>query len=99
MILAWFDARQAKEFGASLAVFFIERIPRNQQIEEKQIIAKTQKTLGQMADQLTRFKLQNKLNTYKKAQLGNAFKWALKDAGLAPSQVEQLTKWLMLQMS
>jgi hypothetical protein len=99
MILAWFDARQAEEFGASLAVFFTERIPRNQQIEEKKIAAKAQKTLGQMADQVARFKLQNKLNTYKKARLGNAFKWALRDAGLDPSQVDQLTKWLMLQIS
>lgn len=99
MIIAWFDARQAKEFGANLAAFFIARMPLNQQIEEKKWASKTQKILSQMAGQIASFKLQHKLNTYKKAQLGNAFKWALKDAGFAPAQVDQLTKWLMVQIS
>jgi len=99
MILSWFDARQAKEFGASLALFLIERIPANQQTAEKKFAEKTQKTLDQMTAQITQFKTQNKLNTYKKAQLGNAFKWALKDAGLTSSHVDQLTKWLMLHIS
>lgn len=99
MILDWFDARQAKLFGASLAVFFVERIPPNQQIDEKKWAVKTQRTLSQMSNQIAGFKLQNKLNTYKKAQLGNAFKWALKDAGLAAQQVDRLTQWLMLQIS
>jgi hypothetical protein len=99
MILSWFDARQAKEFGTSLAVFFIERIPAKQDIGEKKFTEKSQKTLDQMTAQITQFKMQNKLNTYKKAQLGNAFKWTLKDAGLAPTQVDQLTKWLMLHIS
>jgi len=98
MMLSWFDARQAKEFGAALAAFLIERIPADQQIDEKKFALKTQKVLGQMANQVVSFKLQNKLNTYKTAQLGNAFKWALKDAGLDPAQIERLTKWLMLQL-
>jgi hypothetical protein len=98
MILSWFDARPAKAFGASLAVFFIEKTPTSDRIEEKKFAAKTQKTLEQIAEQIARFKLENKLNTYKKAQLGNAFKWALKDAGFAPDYVDQLTKWLMLQI-
>lgn len=99
MILSWFDARQAKEFGASLAGFFVERVSVNQKTEEKKFAEKTQKTLDQMAEQIARFKTQHKLNTYKKAQLGNAFKWTLKDAGVMPAQVDQLTKWLMLHIS
>lgn len=99
MILSWFDAQKAKDFGTSLAVFFIERVPINDQIEEKKFATKTQKTLTQMANQVTQFKTQNKLNTYQKAQLGNAFKWVLKDAGFESAYVDQLTKWLMLQVA
>lgn len=99
MILSWFDARQAKEFGASLAVFFIERMPADARLDERKLAVKAQKTLGQMADRIAQFKAGNKLNTYKKAQLGNAFKWALKDGGLDSGQIDQLTKWLMLQIS
>lgn len=99
MILSWFDARQAKEFGESLASFFKERVPASDRIEEKKFAAKTQKILVQMAGQITRFKSQTKLNMYQKAQLGNAFKWTLLDAGFAPDYVDQMTKWLMLQVS
>lgn len=99
MILSWFDARQAKEFGTSLATFFIERVPANTRIEDKQFAAKTQKILGQTSAQIALFKSKHKLNTYQKAQLGNAFKWALKDAGFADDYIDQLTKWLMLQVS
>lgn len=99
MILSWFDARQAKEFGTSLAAFFGERIPISDRVDEKKFAAKTQKVLGQMAEQIARFKRENKLNTYKKAQLGNSFQWALKEAGFPPDYVTHLTKWLMLQIS
>lgn len=99
MIFNWFDARQAKKFGAALALFFIEKTPANRQIGEKKFTEKTQKILKQMAEQVACFKSGNRLNTYKKAQLGNAFKWALKDAGFAPDYIDQLTKWLMLQIS
>lgn len=99
MILSWFDARQAKEFGASLAAFFIERMAADARLDERKLAVKTQKTMGQMADRIAQFKAKNTLNTYKKAQLGNAFKWALRDGGLDSGQVDQLTKWLMLQIS
>ena len=99
MILSWFDAQKAKDFGTSLAAFFIERVPVKDRIEEEKFAAKTQKILAQMARQVTQFKAQNKLNTYKKAQLGNAFKWTLKDAGFEGAYIDQLTKWLMLQVS
>jgi hypothetical protein len=51
-----------------------------------------------MAEQIARFKQQQKLNTYKKAQLGNAFKWALIDASIEPEYADKLTQWLMLQI-
>ena len=51
-----------------------------------------------MALQVERFKAENKLNTYKKAKLGNAFKWALKDAGYEAAYIEKISEWLMLRL-
>lgn len=99
MVLSWFDAGKAKEFGNSLALFFIERIPPASQKSDKAFIQKADKILNQMTEQIVRFKREHKLNTYKKAQLGNAFKWALRDAGFAPEYTDKLTKWLMLHIS
>jgi len=95
MILSWFDAREAKTFGESLARYFLEGMPPANQIGDKAFAQKSTKLLGKMADQIYHFKRQHKLNTYKKAQLGNAFKWKLKDAGVSSDYTDELTKWLI----
>jgi hypothetical protein len=51
-----------------------------------------------MAGQVAHFKQTHKLNTYKKAQLGNAFTWTLKDANISSEYSDKLTEWLMLQV-
>ena len=75
MILSWFDATEAKKFGDALAHFFVEKIPPASQIGDKAFAQKSDKVLHQMADQVSRFKLTNKLKIYKKEQIGSAFKW------------------------
>lgn len=98
MVLSWFDASEAKEFGASLAHFYIERIPLGDSGgKNKPIAKKQQEVVNKMFQQMARFKIDHRLNIYKKAQLGNAFKWALKDAGYDAEFVDQFTKELMLK--
>lgn len=97
MVLSWFDASEAKKFGGTLALFYIERIPPGDSGATKKSIVKKQEVVNKMFQQVVRFKLEHKLNVYKKAQLGNAFKWALKDAGYDSKFVDQLTKNLMLK--
>jgi hypothetical protein len=99
MVLSWFDVGQVKAFGVSLAQFFIQRVPLDSAMGEKAFAVKADKVLEKMSHQVTRFKLENRLNPYKKAQLGNVFKWELRDAGYPPSYADKLTKWLMLQIS
>lgn len=99
MFLTWFDASKAKAFGTSLAQFFIARIPVDSNVGEKAFAQKADKILGQMSLQVLKFKQEQKLNSYKKAQLGNAFKWSLRDAGFSVAYADKLTKWLMLQLS
>jgi hypothetical protein len=96
MLLSWFDAKEAKEFGASLARFHIEKIPLAEPGKKSRTPAKQQESLKKLLQQMERYKLEHKLNIYKKAQLGNAFKWTLKEAGYDTEYVDQLTKQLML---
>lgn len=97
MALSWFDASEAKKFGTSLAHFYIERIPPGDSGGKTKSIEKKQEVINKILQQTARFKLDHKLNIYKKAQLGNAFKWTLKDAGYEPVFVDQLTKDLMMR--
>jgi hypothetical protein len=96
MFLSWFDASEAKEFGVSLANFYLEKNPAVLCSKKDKFVAKKQEELlGNLSQRIVRFKLEHKLNIYKKAQVGNSFKWTLREAGCDPLYVDQLTGWLM----
>lgn len=98
-MLSWFDASKAKAFGVSLAQFFIERMPLEAKMGEKAFAKKAESVHAKMTGQILRFRQECRLNPYKKAQLGNAFKWTLLEAGYSADYASKLTKWLMLQLS
>jgi hypothetical protein len=100
MGLNWFDAAKVKEFGTSLAAFFIEKLPvdSSQKIDDDHFARKSKKVLTSMATQVEAFKKDNSLNIYKRAQLSNSFKWKLKEAGYASEYINELTMWLVRQL-
>ena len=98
MLLSWFDATASKEFGASLAKLYIERLPVTSNENDKRFASKTKSVLDTMAQRVDQFKASNRLNTYKKAQLGNAFKWALREAGYDKAYIDRLTEWLVTRI-
>ena len=85
-MFAWFDAASAKNFGAELARYFIERAPSAERNNDKKFERKTKKILDSMA---------NPLNIYKRAQLLNQFKWTLKEAAFDDAYIDKMTRWLM----
>lgn len=94
MIFSWFDASEAKKFGSELAKFFLERVPRAVDKSDKQFAQKVDAALAKMLVQIVQFKREHALNTYKKAQLANEFKWTLLDAGTPADYADDITKWL-----
>ena len=99
MWFSWFDAREEKQFGHSLAESLIGRLPLDgPDLNDRLKGKKHDVMLHKMLQQISSFTLERKMNTYKKAQLGNAFKWALKEKGYDPEYVDQLTNWLMLKI-
>ena len=99
MMLSWFDARDASKFGTTLAEMLIERTPAEGASVGKHLLTKKHEAmLHQLEQQVTRFKAQHKLNAYKKAQLGNKFKWTLKDKGYDAAYIDQVTNWLMFKL-
>ncbi len=96
-MLKWFDAKEEQAFGRSLAEFYIERVPFESPFSKKKFATKTQETLKKVDLQIQQFKSGRPLNVYKKAKLGNAFKWVLRDKGYDAEYVDELTEWLMLR--
>lgn len=98
MLFSWFDATKEKEFGATLARFYMERSPLDASDKTPKFVARKQEqVLTKLSQQIDAFKQTGSLNIYKKAQIGNVFKWSLKDAGYDPLYVDELTSWLMLK--
>ena len=96
-MLSWFDARDAQQFGTTLADFFIERIPSEESGKKDKSIEKKQEVLEKMFQQIQIYKVNHKLNLYKKAKLANAFKWKLLDASYQPEFVDEMTKALLIK--
>ena len=94
MLLNWFDASEAMQFGETLAQFHNERISLDS-AQGKKDEKKRQASLDKLFRQMSRFRAEHKLNVYQNAKMGNAFKWNLKDAGYDSDYVDQLTKQLM----
>lgn len=99
-MLSFLDAKAAKAFGTEMAHFYISRIPPDALLKEKekQLASKAKLAMENMADQITLFKKQNALNIYKVAQMGNAFKWTLKDAGYTETYIDKLTQWFIVSI-
>jgi hypothetical protein len=94
----WFNTRDAKEFGSSLAMFYIAQMPVDLKLSEKKFAAKTESAMRAMTAKINAFKTAHPLNGYKKAQLGNTFKWTLRDAGYQTAYVDKLTDWLVTRL-
>ena len=98
MIFGWFDARPAREFGSELASAFVALVPIDGATSDRRFEAKVKSAMSQLGRRVADFRRNRHLNTYQKAQLGNTFKWTLKDAGYDAAYVDKLTDWLVLQL-
>lgn len=97
-MLKWLDAKEEQAFAREIAQFYVQRVPFESPFSSKQFAAKTQEVLKKVDLQVQKFKTGRSLNIYKKAKLGNAFKWVLRDAGYDTEYVNGLTEWLMLRL-
>jgi hypothetical protein len=97
-LFSFLDAVAAKSFGVEMARFYMERMPVGTVLKEKQFASKSQQIIEKMAAQINAHKQQNRLNTYKIAQMCNAFKWELKDAGYNDDYVNKLTQWFVVRV-
>lgn len=96
MIFVWFDAKEAKAFGADLAEFYLARVQTQQDAKSVKFIENKQRVLlDKLNQRIAIFRRDHKLNIYKKAQVGNVFKWHLLQAGFDTAYVDELTSWIV----
>jgi len=94
-MLEWFNTTNVKKFGSELGDYYVNRAKQIDKSDKPKIIERKRRELLQkMEVQINLFSSSCELNIYKKAQLGNSFKWRLLDSGLEKPHVEEITSWL-----
>jgi hypothetical protein len=97
-MLGWFDAHEAKAFGAALAKEFIQQMAPARNLPPPKFAKKAETALAKLDRDTAAFCATHPLNFYKRAQLTNQFKWAMKDAGYDADYIDKLTDWLVLKL-
>jgi hypothetical protein len=98
VIFSWFNTKEVRDFGRSLAQFMMDEIPADARVKDAKFAAKAGKTMQKAARRLQDFKASHKLNPYKRVKLANAFLWGLRDAKCPTAYADELTEWLTLRL-
>ncbi|MSQ74061.1 MAG: hypothetical protein EXR27_22745 [Betaproteobacteria bacterium] len=98
MLGSWFDASEAKRCGSALAEMVAKGYPASERKKGKKEVLHRAKLLDQIFLQAVQFKQTHNPNLYKRAQIGNAFKWKLLEQGFEADFVDDLTHQLLLHM-
>lgn len=91
-IFQWFDTVEVDELARAIAAELGKRVPPSTlPAKDKKTAIRLRNTHDAVFARAGKFARTHKLNVYKKARLGNQFRWALKDAGYPPDFVESWT--------
>ena len=99
-LLGMFNTRELEEFATSLANDLGRRFPPSSEARTdpgaKHQIKVILEGLGARA---VRYQMEHNLGVYKKAKLGNVFKWKLRELGYSPDFAERATKEIITRLA
>jgi hypothetical protein len=90
--LDWFRTREVDELAAAIAAELVKRVPPGAlESRTRKAAERLRNTHDAIFARAGKFARTRPLNVYKRARLGNQFRWALKEAGYPPEFVESWT--------
>ncbi len=100
-LLNMFSSKEIDEFAKSLAESVSKRYPPAlETAQEKKIsVNRVTKILEDTFQKAVEFNARQKLGVYKKARLGNTFRWELKERGYSEKFVEMATEGLLVYVT
>ncbi|MBI4292658.1 MAG: hypothetical protein HY661_14375 [Betaproteobacteria bacterium] len=101
MIFKLFAASKIDEFAKSLAQDIAKRYPPAIANNPEQMVSQKRLTtiLEEAFNRAHQFNREERLGMYKKAKLGNTFKWELKEMGYEEKFVEMATEGLIVYLT
>ncbi len=99
-ILKALDTKELEEFASGLAADMGRRFPPASEARtDPGAVHQLKVILEGLAARAVRYREEHKLGLYKKAKLGNVFRWKLKELGYSPAFVERATKELVTRLA
>ncbi|PWT75150.1 MAG: hypothetical protein C5B46_03065 [Proteobacteria bacterium] len=94
------DTDELEEFATGLATDMARRFPpASESRTDPGAVHQLKVILEGLSARAVRYHEQHKLGVYKKAKLGNVFKWKLKEFGYSTAFVEKATKELVTRLA
>jgi len=99
-ILQLFNTKEIEEFATTLATDLGRRFPPASEARTDPGAKHQVKVILEgLAARAIRFQKEHKLGIYKKAKLGNVFKWKLKELGYSDAFAEHATKEIVTRLA
>jgi hypothetical protein len=100
MMLGLFNTKEIEEFATKLAEDLGRRFPPASEARTDPGAQNQLKVILEgLGARAIRFHKENKLGVYKKAKLGNVFKWKLKELGYSEAFAERATKDIVTRLA
>ena len=92
VILDWFRTREVDELAAAIAAELVKRVPPAAlESRTRKAAERLRNTHDAIFARAGKFARTHPLNVYKRARLGNQFRWALREAGYPREFVDSWT--------
>jgi len=99
-IVKFLDTRELEEFAVVLANDLARRFPPASENRTDPGAAHQLKVILEgLSARAVRYHSQHKLGVYRKAKLGNVYKWKLRELGYSPKFAERATKELVTRLA
>jgi hypothetical protein len=100
MILGFFDTKKVDDFARSLATDLSRRFPPSSESRtDKGVVHQLDVVTEGLYARALRFHQENRLGLFRKAKLGNTFRWQLKELGYTEAFAERVTKGLVIRLA
>jgi hypothetical protein len=99
-IFKMFDTRELEEFATALAADLGRRFPPASEARtDRGATSQIKVIMDGLSARAVRYHEEHKLGVYKKAKLGNVFKWKLKELGYSDTFAENATKEIVTRLA
>jgi hypothetical protein len=99
-LLKIFDTRELEQFAVGLAEDLGRRFPPSSECRTDPGVKHQIKVILEgLGARAVRYHTEHKLGVYKKAKLGNVFKWKLREIGYSADFAEQATKEIITRLA